>query len=114
LHGTGKVSCSGFSVTTGHENTHAAAAAIGVAYGFQSDGTRRALSNQYCQPWARTQEIFFLGIPPIEAAKMSVKIQSLLGYSIHPPFMGQVTASHPQKSLREGFVPPAFRTADEL
>ena len=77
-------------------------------------GTRRALSNQYCQPWARTQENFFLGIPPTEAAKMSAKIQSLLGYSIHPPFMGQVTASHPLKSLRDGFVPPAFRTADGL
>ncbi len=71
--------------------------------------TRRALSNQYCQPWARTQENFFLSIPPQEVARMSAKLQSLLGYSIHPPFMGQVTASHPLKALEEGFVPPAFR-----
>jgi ectoine hydroxylase-related dioxygenase (phytanoyl-CoA dioxygenase family) len=74
-----------------------------------SDGTRRAFSNQYCQPWARPQENFFLAIPQQEVAQMSPKIQSLLGYSIHPPFMGQVTASHPLKALQPGFIPPAFR-----
>jgi len=72
-------------------------------------GTRRAFSNQYCEPWARPQENFFLAIPPGEALKMSPRIQSLLGYSIHPPFMGQVTASHPAKALQPGFVPPAYR-----
>jgi ectoine hydroxylase-related dioxygenase (phytanoyl-CoA dioxygenase family) len=75
----------------------------------RSNGTRRAFSNQYCQPWARPQENFFLAIPPQEVATMSPRVQSLLGYSIHPPFMGQVTASHPLKALQPGFVPPAFR-----
>lgn len=74
-----------------------------------SAGTRRAFSNQYCQPWARTQENFFLAIPPREVAAMSATVQSLLGYSIHPPFMGQVSAYHPLKALREDFVPPAYR-----
>ena len=77
--------------------------------GNSSNKTRRAFSNQYCEPWARPQENFFLAIPPAEVAKMSPKVQSLLGYSIHPPFMGQVTASHPLKALAEGFVPPAYR-----
>ena len=75
----------------------------------RSSGTRRAFSNQYCEPWARTQENFYLAIPPREAAKMSAKMQSLLGYSIHPPFMGQVTASHPAKALQADFVAPAYR-----
>ncbi len=75
----------------------------------RSSGTRRAFSNQYCQPWARTQENFFLAIPPAEVAAMSPRVQSLLGYSIHPPFMGQVTAYHPLKALEPGFVPPACR-----
>jgi ectoine hydroxylase-related dioxygenase (phytanoyl-CoA dioxygenase family) len=79
-----------------------------------SAGTRRALSNQYCQPWARPQENFFLAIPPGAVADMSANVQSLLGYSIHPPFMGQVTASHPRKALQPDFVPPAFRAPDEL
>ena len=74
------------------------------------EGTRRAFSNQYCQPWARPQENFFLAIPAAEVATMSARVQSLLGYSIHPPFMGQVTASHPLKALQPGFVPPAFRS----
>lgn len=74
-----------------------------------SAGTRRAFSNQYCQPWARPQENFFLAIPPAEVAAMSATVQSLLGYSIHPPFMGQVSAYHPLKALEPGFVPPAFR-----
>ena len=75
----------------------------------KSNGTRRAFSNQYCQPWARPQENFFLAIPPQEVAAMSPRVQSLLGYSIHPPFMGQVTASHSLKALQPDFVPPAFR-----
>ena len=74
-----------------------------------SEGTRRAFSNQYCEPWARPQENFFLAIPPAKVAQMSAKMQSLLGYSIHPPFMGQVTASHPRKALAPDFVPPAYR-----
>jgi ectoine hydroxylase-related dioxygenase (phytanoyl-CoA dioxygenase family) len=78
----------------------------------KSNGTRRAFSNQYCQPWARPQENFFLAIPPQEVAAMSARVQSLLGYSIHPPFMGQVTASHPLKVLQPDFVPPAFRKQD--
>jgi len=76
----------------------------------RSDGTRRAFSNQYCQPWARPQENFFLAIPWAEVAAMSPVVQSLLGYSIHPPFMGQVSAYHPLKALQPDFVPPAFRT----
>jgi ectoine hydroxylase-related dioxygenase (phytanoyl-CoA dioxygenase family) len=79
-----------------------------------SAGTRRAFSNQYCEPWARPQENFFLAIPPQEVATMEPKVQSLLGYSIHPPFMGQVTASHPLKALQSGFTPPAFRARAKL
>ena len=73
------------------------------------NGTRRAFSNQYCEPWARPQENFYLAIPPAQVADMSPTVQSLLGYSIHPPFMGQVSAYHPLKALQPGFVPPAFR-----
>ena len=77
--------------------------------GNKSQGMRRAFSNQYCEPWARPQENFFLGIPPENVARMSPKVQSLLGYSIHPPFMGQVTAYHPLKALEVNFIPPVIR-----
>ncbi len=81
--------------------------------GNRGTGTRRAFSNQYCQPWARPQENFFLAIPPAAVATMSPIVQSLLGYSIHPPFMGQVSAYHPLKALQPDFVPPAFRSRDQ-
>jgi ectoine hydroxylase-related dioxygenase (phytanoyl-CoA dioxygenase family) len=74
-----------------------------------SSAPRRAFSNQYCQPWARTQENFYLAIPPEQIATMSDKVQDLLGYSIHAPFMGQVSASHPKKTLAAGYVPPVMR-----
>ena len=70
----------------------------------RSSAPRLAFSNQYCQPWARQQENFFLGVPVERARAMSPRLQELLGYSIWPPFMGQVTASHPLKALREDYV----------
>ena len=65
----------------------------------RSTTPRLALSNQYCQPWARPQESFTLAIPPARARLMSARLQSLLGYSIHPPFMGHVGGLHPQRLL---------------
>ena len=70
----------------------------------RSAAPRLAFSNQYCEPWARTQENFYLGIPPALVREMSPRLQALLGYGIMPPFMGHVTASHPTKVLRDGYV----------
>ena len=75
----------------------------------RSDAPRLAFTNQYCQPWARTQENFFLGIPRSRVARMSPALQGLLGYSLMPPFMGQVTGSHPAKALDAGWRPPIER-----
>ncbi len=65
----------------------------------RSDGARCGFSNQYCQPWARQQENFILAVPADVTRQMPAALQALLGYSIHPPFIGQLTASHPGKSL---------------
>ncbi len=70
----------------------------------RSSAPRVAFSNQYCQPWARQQENFFLGVPAEVARAMPQRLQEMLGYSIHPPFMGQLTASHPAKALQEGYA----------
>lgn len=71
-----------------------------------SAAPRLAFSNQYCQPWARQQENFMLGVPPEVAQQMPPRLQEMLGYSIYPPFMGQLTASHPAKALEAGFANP--------
>ncbi len=72
----------------------------------RSDAPRLAFSNQYCEPWARTQENFFLGVPPERVARMSPRIQELLGYSIWPPFMGHVSALHPLRTLQPDWQAP--------
>jgi ectoine hydroxylase-related dioxygenase (phytanoyl-CoA dioxygenase family) len=72
----------------------------------RSSAPRLAFSNQYCEPWARTQENFYLGVPATLARQMSPRVQDLLGYNIWPPFMGQVTASHPLKALSPDWVAP--------
>jgi ectoine hydroxylase-related dioxygenase (phytanoyl-CoA dioxygenase family) len=69
----------------------------------RSTTARTAFSNQYCQPWARPQENFILGVPAEVARTMPPRLQALLGYSIHPPFIGQLTASHPAKALEPGY-----------
>lgn len=70
----------------------------------RSAAPRLAFSNQYCEPWARTQENFFLGVPPELVRGMAPRLQELLGYAIWPPFMGHVTASHPRKTLQPDYV----------
>ena len=73
------------------------------------DAPRLAFTNQYCEPWARTQENFYLSVPKARVRGMSPELKTLLGYGIMPPFMGQVTASHPLKSLAEDWTAPVTR-----
>jgi len=67
----------------------------------RSDRPRLALSNQYCQPWARQQENYCLSIPREQARAMSPRVQALLGYSVHPPFMGHANGLHPRRVLED-------------
>ena len=79
----------------------------------RSQAPRLAFTNQYCEPWLRTQENFYLSIPKERVRAMSPTLQSLLGYSITPPFLGMVTASHPAKTLDPGWTPAIERQAVE-
>ncbi len=77
-----------------------------------SDAPRMAFTSQYCEPWARTQENFYLSVPKDRVRRMSPDLQRLLGYDIMPPtFMGQVTASHPLKTLDKDWIAPVVRQA---
>jgi ectoine hydroxylase-related dioxygenase (phytanoyl-CoA dioxygenase family) len=60
-----------------------------------SRGTRLAISPQYCQPWLRPQESQLLIVPPDAARSCTERLRTMLGYSIHPPFIGQVDGMHP-------------------
>ena len=70
---------------------------------------RLAITAQYCEPWARTQENYFLSVSRETAASVSENIRRLLGYSIHPPFMGMSNGMHPKRALPPV---PAPGTAD--
>jgi ectoine hydroxylase-related dioxygenase (phytanoyl-CoA dioxygenase family) len=76
--------------------------------------TRRAFSHQYCEPWARQQENFTLSVPRERAKRMSDRVRQLLGYSIHPPFMGQLAGRHPDKSLADDYVNSLVGDDDEI
>jgi len=64
-----------------------------------SGADRLALTAQYCEPWARTQENYFLAVSPETVASVSENIRRMLGYSIHPPFIGMVNGMHPKRTL---------------
>ncbi|WP_029112080.1 phytanoyl-CoA dioxygenase family protein [Mycobacterium sp. URHB0044] len=64
-----------------------------------ADERRLAVTAQYCQPWLRQQEAFTLSTPPATVRAVSENIRRMLGYSIHPPFMGMVDGMHPKRIL---------------
>lgn len=67
----------------------------------QSSAPRMCLTAQYCAPFCRTQENFSLSVPKAQVKTFSENIQRLLGYSIHPPFMGMVEGKHPKRVLED-------------
>ena len=48
---------------------------------------------------ARQQENFTLALGVDGARELPERLQELIGYSIHPPFMGMVDGRHPKKLL---------------
>ncbi|MEV0759120.1 phytanoyl-CoA dioxygenase family protein [Nocardia sp. NPDC050435] len=65
----------------------------------RSPRPRLALTAQYCEPWLRPQEAFTLSTPHEVVRAVSEDIRRMLGYSIHPPFIGQVDGMHPKRLL---------------
>ena len=80
----------------------------------RSYADRLAITPQYCAPWARPQETFMLSVRREMAARYPERVQQLLGYSIHPPFMGHADGRHPAKVLDSSFsdTSASARSAD--
>nr|WP_090345021.1 phytanoyl-CoA dioxygenase family protein [Mycolicibacterium malmesburyense]CRL77019.1 phytanoyl-CoA dioxygenase (PhyH) family protein [Mycolicibacterium malmesburyense] len=64
-----------------------------------SQNARLAVTAQYCQPWLRPMEAFTLSISRDTAREVSDDIRRMIGYSIHPPFVGAVDGLHPLRLL---------------
>jgi ectoine hydroxylase-related dioxygenase (phytanoyl-CoA dioxygenase family) len=61
---------------------------------------RLIITPQYCAGWVRQLENMCLAIPPEAAASLPERARELIGYSIHPPFMGHVDGVHPRRLLQ--------------
>ncbi|MFC9913243.1 phytanoyl-CoA dioxygenase family protein [Streptomyces sp. NPDC127197] len=66
-----------------------------------SDRARLAVTAQYCEPWLRPQEAFSLSTTRDTVRVVSEDIRRMLGYSIHPPFLGMVDGMHSKRLLDE-------------
>ncbi|QUR68142.1 phytanoyl-CoA dioxygenase family protein [Mycobacterium spongiae] len=65
---------------------------------------RLAVTAQYCEAWLRPQEAFTLSVPRDVARAASPDIQRMLGYNVHPPFVGAVDGLHPLRLLEDDSV----------
>ena len=66
-----------------------------------SAAPRLLITPQYCVAWGRQMESMLLSVPPAIVARYPERVQQLLGYSIHPPFMGHANGVHPARTLKD-------------
>src|SRR5882724_8859650 len=66
----------------------------------RSDRPRLIITPQYCAGWVRQLENMSLAVPAECAEKLPERARELIGYSIHPPFMGHVDGVHPRRLLQ--------------
>jgi ectoine hydroxylase-related dioxygenase (phytanoyl-CoA dioxygenase family) len=65
----------------------------------RTDRGRLCVTAQYCAPWLRQQENFSISVSRARVRQCSEHVQRMVGYSIHPPFMGMVDGMHPKRTL---------------
>jgi ectoine hydroxylase-related dioxygenase (phytanoyl-CoA dioxygenase family) len=67
-----------------------------------TDRPRLGVIIEYAATWVRPQENHLLAVPRELVRDLPERMQELLGYNIHPPFLGMVDGRHPRKSLLDG------------
>ncbi len=65
----------------------------------QSDKPRLGTILEYVSGWLRPQENHILAVPRDVVRTLTPRLQELLGYNIHPPFVGNVDGRHPRRLL---------------
>jgi ectoine hydroxylase-related dioxygenase (phytanoyl-CoA dioxygenase family) len=71
----------------------------------RSDRARLGIVMEYAAGWLRPQENLALAVPRQVAREMPERLQRLIGYDIHPPFLGYVDGRDPIELLQ----PPGGR-----
>lgn len=54
---------------------------------------------EYAASWLRAQENHVTAVPVEVVRTLPPRLQELLGYNIHPPFLGYVDGRHPRRAL---------------
>lgn len=66
----------------------------------RTDRPRLGITMNYNQAWLRQQENQYLGVPMEVVQAFPERLQRLVGYDLHPPFIGNVDGRNPLKLLR--------------
>jgi ectoine hydroxylase-related dioxygenase (phytanoyl-CoA dioxygenase family) len=65
----------------------------------RTERARLGVAIEYVVSWLRPQETQLLAVPREVARGLPERLQELLGYNVHPPFLGYVDGRHPRKLL---------------
>ncbi|MDQ1683656.1 MAG: hypothetical protein QOC82_393 [Frankiaceae bacterium] len=65
----------------------------------RTDRPRLGVLLEYAAGWLRQQENHVLAVPPDIVRTLPERLQELIGYGIHPPFVGYVDGRHPRRVL---------------
>lgn len=76
-----------------------------------TDSPRTGVLFGYSLGWLRQEENQYLSVPPEIARTLPISLQELIGYAVHPPFLGWVDMKDPSSVLGDGrsdeLLPPA-------
>jgi ectoine hydroxylase-related dioxygenase (phytanoyl-CoA dioxygenase family) len=67
-----------------------------------TDRYRLGVILEYVVSWLRAQETHTMVVPTDVARTLPTRLQELLGWNIHPPFLGYVDGRHPRRLLDGG------------
>ena len=65
----------------------------------RTDQRRLGVILEYCASWLRAQENHVTAVPVEVVRTLPARLQELLGYNVHPPFLGYVDGRHPRRAL---------------
>ena len=77
----------------------------------RTDERRLGVILEYCASWVRAQENHITAIGEDVIRTLDPTLQELLGYNIHPPFLGYVDGRHPRRTLMGEHDPLGSRAA---
>jgi ectoine hydroxylase-related dioxygenase (phytanoyl-CoA dioxygenase family) len=65
----------------------------------RTDAPRLGVNLLFARGWLRQLENQYLAVPRDVAASLPQRLQRLIGYDVHPPFIGYVDGRHPARVL---------------